>query len=65
MPPEIKQESTTSVTTGKTGFAVQLFARQRLCRATPHGKDRTAMLSTAKASLPCDSPTLHGKGFAV
>jgi hypothetical protein len=30
-----------------------------------HGKSRTAMVLTAKTSLPCDSPMLHGKGFAV
>jgi hypothetical protein len=60
------------LTTGKKDFAVQLFARQRMlyarqrfCRATPHDKGRTAMPLTAKVSLPCDSPTLHGKGFAV
>jgi hypothetical protein len=29
----------------------------------PHGKGRTVMPLTAKASLPCASPMLHGKGF--
>jgi hypothetical protein len=28
-----------------------------------HGKDRTVKQSTAKASLPCASPMLHGKGL--
>ena len=40
-----------------------LYARQRLCRALPHGKDRTVKSLTAKASLPCASPMLHGKGL--
>jgi hypothetical protein len=59
-------------TTGKKDVAVQqfarqraLYARQRLCRATPHGKDQTAKFSTATTSLPCTSRILHGKGFAV
>lgn len=55
----------TSLPCKQVGRQRGLFARQRLCRAKSHGKDRTAMSSPAMPSLPCASQKLHGKGFAV
>ena len=43
----------------------EIYARQSLCRASTHGKYRTAKSCPAKASLPCASRKVHGKGFAV
>jgi hypothetical protein len=40
-------------------------ARQRLCRARLHGKDRMATIGTANVPLPCAPMKMHGKDFAV
>jgi hypothetical protein len=39
-------------------------ARQSLCRAVLHGKERSATFGSAKGSSPCVSRKLPGKPFA-